>query len=136
MIRQFRHWCDIAMQNIFRLAIKTGYPDSVKEFVRLIQEIDHSHVGATIDVEHQKNYTELLARVNSADKGTTAGIRAYNDLTHEITDHLGPRSFHFHIHDIEPGTWVEHKPLIHGFVDYPGLLRKLKKTKLLGVADF
>ena len=71
MIRQFRHWCDIARQNIFRLAIKTGYPDSVKEFVRLIQEIDHSHVGATIDVEHQKNYTELLARVNSADKGTS-----------------------------------------------------------------
>ncbi len=60
MIRQFRHWCDIARQNIFRLAIKTGYPDSVKEFVRLIQEIDHSHVGATIDVEHQSWQESIL----------------------------------------------------------------------------
>ena len=40
------------------------------------------------------------------------------------------------IHDIEPNTWREHKPLIYGFVDYPRLIRRLREIKYEGVLVF
>ena len=70
--------------------------------MRLVKEIDHESVGATVDVGHQKNYAELTARVQPEEKGTPAGIRAYNDVTHMIIDELGSKIFHMHVHDIEP----------------------------------
>ena len=136
MVRQFRRWGDFAKGAGFRLSIETGYPQSVNDFVRFIEEIDHSHVGATIDVGHQKEYTELLARVKPGEKGTPAGIKAYNDINHELIDRLGPKLFHFHVHDIEPDTWAEHKPLIHNFIDYPRLIKKLRKTNYQGLLIF
>ena len=136
MVRQFRRWGDFAKAAGFRLSIETGYPQSVRDFVRFIEEIDHSHVGATIDVGHQKEYTELLARVKPGEKGTPAGIKAYNDINHELIDRLGAKLFHFHVHDIEPDTWAEHKPLIHGFIDYPRLIKKLRKTNYQGLLIF
>jgi sugar phosphate isomerase/epimerase len=136
MIRRFRRWGDFAKASGFRLAIETGYLQSVRDFVRFIEEINHSHVGATIDVGHQKQYTELLARVKPEEKGTPAGIKAYNDINHELIGRLGSKLFHFHVHDIEPGTWAEHKPLIHGFIDYPRLIKKLRKTNYQGLLIF
>ena len=136
LVRNFRRWGDAARDLGFRLAIETGYPESVREFVRLVREIDHEHVGATIDVGHQKNYAELKSRVKPEDKGTPEGIRAYNDVTHEIIDELGSKICHMHVHDIEPDTWAEHKPLVHGFVDYPRLIAKLRAINYQGLLVF
>ena len=136
MVRRFRRWGDIAKRHGFRLAIETGYPESVKDFVRLIEAINHEHVGATVDVGHQGNYAELVERVPPDRKGTAEGIQAYNDVTHEIIDRLGSKIFHLHIHDIEPATWSEHKPLIHGFVDYPRLIAKLREIDYTGLLIF
>ena len=136
LVGSFRRWGDIARDRGLRLAIETGYPTSVRDFVRLVEEIDHEHVGATVDVGHQKNYEELVARVKPADRGSPEGIRAYNDITLEIIDRLGPTIFHMHVHDIEPDTWAEHKPLVHGFVDYPRLIAKLRKISYEGLLVF
>ncbi len=136
LLRTLRGWGDKAADEGFRLAIETGYPRSVREFVRLIEEIDHDHVGATIDVGHQKEYAELTARVAPEDRGSEHGVRAYNDVTHEIIDSLGEKVFHMHVHDIEPGSWAEHKPLVHGFVDYPRLIAKLRRIDYQGLLVF
>ena len=133
LISTFRRWGDMAGELGLRLAIETGYPESVADFVRLVHEVDHEHVGATIDVGHQRNYAELVARVRPEDKGTPAGIKAYNDVTHQIIDALGPKIFHMHVHDIEPNTWAEHKPLVYGFVDYPRLIAKLRQIEYEGL---
>jgi sugar phosphate isomerase/epimerase len=135
-LRRFREWGDRAKRLKFQIALETGYPRSVREYVRLVQEIDHEAVGATIDVGHQRGYAELLARVKPEKKGTAAGIRAYNDTTVEIMEKLGKKVFHLHVHDIEPATWNEHKPLIHGFVDYPRMFGVLRKIGYQGVLLF
>ena len=136
LVQTFRRWGDVARDLGLRLAIETGYPESVREFVKLIRDIDHEHVGATIDVGHQKNYAELKARVKAEDKGTPEGIRAYNDVTLQIISELGSKTFHMHVHDIEPDTWAEHKPLVHGFVDYPRLIAKLSEIGYQGLLVF
>ncbi|MCA9123436.1 MAG: sugar phosphate isomerase/epimerase [Planctomycetaceae bacterium] len=136
MIKRFRHWGDIAQQNGFQLALETGYPLSVADFVDLVQEVDHDFVGATLDVGHQGRYRELAARVRPDERGTPAGIRAYNDTNIDLIERLGGKLVHLHIHDIQPATWREHQPLIHGFVDYPRLIAKLHEIRYGGVLVF
>ncbi len=132
-LKRFRGWGDRARNLGLRLALETGYPRSVRGFVRLIREIAHESVGATIDVGHQSRYEELITRVKPEDRATPAGIGAYNDTTMAIVERLGSKVFHFHVHDIDPQTWQEHKPLVHGFVDYPGLAAALRKSGYAGL---
>ncbi len=120
----------------FRLALETGYPTSVDDFVRLIHEVDHDCVGAAIDVGHQGRFEELANKVKPEDRGTPEGIKAYNDLNIELVDRLGSKLIHFHIHDIEPSTWREHQPLIYGFIDYARLIQRLRETMYEGVLVF
>ena len=84
----------------------------------------------------RRNYAELTARVKPEQRGTPEGIRAYNDVTLQIIDELGAKVFHMHVHDIEPNTWAEHKPLVHGFVDYPRLIAKLRQIDYQGLLIF
>ncbi len=133
MVRQIREWGDYAAQHRFKLAFETGFPASVAEFVSLAREIGHDAVGCTIDVGHQRGYKELVAKVKPADRTTPAGIRAYNDTTHAIIDALGEKVFHLHVHDIDPATWAEHKPIGTGFVDYPRLIAKLRQIGYRGL---
>jgi len=136
MIRRIRKWGDMAKERGFRLALETGFPLSVKDFVRLVHEGDHDSVGAAVDVGHQGQYEELTRRVIPENRGTPEGIRAYNDINLELIERLGDKLIHLHIHDIDPKTWKEHKPLIHGFIDYPRMIRRLREQNYQGVMVF
>jgi sugar phosphate isomerase/epimerase len=136
MMERIRRWGDLAQRHKMKIALETGFPPSIKDYVRMIKEIDHPAVGATIDVGHQGKYAELVAKIRPEDRGTPAGIRAYNDTTLTIVEALGPKAIHFHIHDIEPATWAEHRPLGLGFVDYPRLFALLNKIKYNGYLIF
>ena len=135
-LERFREWGDRARRLGFRLALETGYPRSVRRYVRLLREIDHPYVGAAIDVGHQARYAELAARVKPEDRATAEGIRAYNDTTIAIVEQLGSKVFHFHVHDIDPATWQEHRPLMHGFVDYRRLFATLRQIGYKGILMF
>ena len=130
---RFRRWGDRARKLGFRIALETGYPRSVRDFVRLVKEIDHDSVGATIDVGHQSRYAELVARVKPEDRATPVGIEAYNETTFAIVEGLDTKVFHFHVHDIDPATWKEHQPLGTGFVDYPKLFQILRRIRYQGM---
>jgi len=130
---RFRIWAAMAKKNGMRLTLETMFPRSVRDFVRLIREVDHPNLGCTIDVGHQSRYAELVARVKPEDRATPEGIRAYNDTTLDIAERLGNKVWHYHVHDIDPGTWVEHKPLIHGFVDYERLFAMMRRQNYRGV---
>ncbi|MBS1827760.1 MAG: sugar phosphate isomerase/epimerase [Acidobacteria bacterium] len=136
MLEQIRKWGDRARKHGMKIALETGYPASVADFVRLIREVDHPFVGATIDVGHQGRYKELVAKIPADKRGTAEGIRAYNDTTLAIIEGLGAKTFHFHIHDIEPETWKEHKPLGTGFVDYERLYGLLGRMGYKGYFIF
>lgn len=136
MVALYRRWGDMAKARKMKLALETGFPRSTREFTALIEAIDHSHVGATLDVGHQARYAELLERLGDRQRGTPEATKAYNDVNIELVERLGPKLFHLHIHDIEPKTWAEHKPLEHGFVDYPRLLEALDRADYMGILLF
>lgn len=137
MLAGFRRWGDLARRHKMRIALETGFPMSVADFVRLVKEVDHPAVGATIDVGHQGKYAELLARVKPEERGTPAGIRAYNDTTLAIIEGLGAaKTFHLHVHDIDPDTWQEHRPMGTNFVDYDRLFALLARIGYRGYLIF
>ena len=73
-----------------------------------------------------------MAKVGPEQRSTPEGIRAYNDTTLDIIAKLREKTFHLHVHDIDPATWQEHKPLHFGFVDYPRLIAKLREVNYRG----
>ena len=133
MLRQIRQWGDRARERRVRLALETGYAQSVHEFLRLVWEVDHPWVGGALDVGHQSHYKELVARVKPEERSTPAGIRAYNDIDIAIVEGLQDKLFHLHVHDIDPKTWKEHQPLRFGFIDYPRLIAKLREVGYTGL---
>ena len=135
-IALYRSWGNRAEKLGMKIAIETGFPASVKDFLRLIEAVDHSHVGATLDVGHQRAYDELVAKVPADKKGSPEGIQAYNDTNIELVEKLGDKLLHLHIHDIEPDTWAEHKPLVHGFIDYPRLIAAVRENGYSGLLMF
>jgi len=74
-----------------------------------------------------------VARVKPEERATPMGIKAYNETTFAIIEELGPKVFHFHVHDIDPATWKEHQPLSTGFVDYPKLFQILRRIRYQGM---
>ena len=135
ILRFYREFGDIAAKGKFRLAIET-LPPSVPDFARLIREIDHDAVGATVDLGHQFIYKEFLAQANPKQIGSPDDIRLFNDVTHDIIDQVGDKMFHFHIADIDPVYWRDHKPIGAGGVDFPRLIEKLKKIHYKGLLIF
>jgi sugar phosphate isomerase/epimerase len=133
LVKRIRRWGDMARDTGCRLAVETGTPASVRDFVQLIQEIDHPNVGATLDVGHQKGDPELARRVRPEDRAKPESIRAYNDTNIWLVEQLREKLYHLHVHDIVPETWKEHAPLIHGFIDYPRLIAKLREIRYAGV---
>ncbi len=134
-VQRIRHWGDMGAERGFRIAVETSAPPSVPEFVRLIHEIGHDNVGATLDVGHQAHFAEL-ARFTKEEYATKEAIRAYNDVNIQIVESLGDKLIHMHVHDIEPETWSEHKPMIYGFIDYPRLIATLREIRYGGVMIF
>ena len=132
LIERLRQWGDFARQHGFAIAVETGYPPSVADFVQLIKQVDHPAVGATLDVGHQARYLELQRRVKGLALDSPQAIRAYNDVNMEIVRELGDKLLHLHVHDIQPSTWREHQPLRYGFVDYPRLLAALRELRYTG----
>lgn len=124
-------WANRARQLGVKIAVETGFPQSIDDFVTLIQNINHPNIGATIDVGHQGRFVEIN-KIPAESRSLPASIKAYNDTTITILSRLGPKVFHLHVHDIDPETWVEHKPLVHNFVDYPRLFQTLATIKYKG----
>ena len=125
LVELFHRWGHRAARGGFRLAIETGYPASVAQFVELIRDIDHESVGATIDVGHQIHYAEFRRSFPGKIPASPEAFRAYNDVLHQLVDQLGSKLIHFHVHDIDPSVWREHRAIQYGVIDYPRLFRTL-----------
>lgn len=134
-VSRIREWGAVAADKGFQLACETAMPNSVSDLVRFQEEIGHDNVGVTLDVGHQAGFREL-AHIAPERRGAAEGIQAYNDLNIRIVEAFDGKLLHVHTHDIEPDTWAEHKPLIHGFIDYPRLIAKLRETRFGGVLMF
>jgi len=116
---------DFAAQAGILLGIETMFPPSVEDFTSLILDINHDHVGATVDVGHIKFYEELAdaRRQPSA----SDSISAYNDCLMEQVRLLGDKIVHFHLHDVRAEDWRDHRAVGRGIIDFHRLFQLLRQ---------
>jgi len=116
-----------------KLGVETGYPEDAPTFARLVREIDHPAVGATIDVGHVRGC------VPKERWGTPEGVAELNDHIEYLltTLGLGDKVVHFHIHDIRRSDFRDHRALgnlaDNGVIDFPRLLTQLTHSPYTGL---
>ena len=114
-----------------KLGVETGYPEDTQTFARLVREIDHPAVGATLDVGHVRN------SVPKDEWGTKAGIARLNDDIAYLLEALGEKLVHFHIHDVRRTDFRDHRGLgnltENGVIDFPRLIKNLSRTAYAGL---
>ena len=121
----------LAHGNGVKLGVETGYPEDARTFARLVREIDHPAVGATLDVGHVRN------SVPKEQWGTEAGVARLNDDIEYLVETLGEKLIHFHIHDVRRADFRDHRGLgnvsENGVIDFPRLTRQLAGTAYGGL---
>lgn len=127
LIDFYRELGDRAANYKIRLAIETTQPYRVGEYLDLVEAVGRENVGATVDVGHIKFFGEDL-RVADADRGSARGIQRYNDLLIEVVKSLGPKLFHFHVHDVRATDWQDHHVPGTGIVDFARLFKFLTSS--------
>ena len=120
MVDAFRRLGDFALGCGTKIGIETGYPNRVREYLKLILEVGHEAVGATLDVGHIRTYLSpnLL--------GSERGPELFNNTLMHITRMLGSTIFQIHLHDVRPGDWRDHRKVGEGVVDWNGLFEVLE----------
>jgi sugar phosphate isomerase/epimerase len=132
LVSFFRGLGDHAAKYKMRLGIETGYPSTVKDYLSLIRDIDHDFVGGTIDTGHERAYRMDIG-IDDSERATEKGARRYNDVLMEIVKGLGPKLFHFHVDDVRPSDWRDHRTLGSGLVDWTRLLGYLSQVNYRGM---
>ena len=114
-----------------RLGVETGYPEGAPDFARLVQEIDHPAVGATIDVGHVRG---CVARERW---GAPEGIAELNEHIAYLLRTLGEKVMHFHIHDVRRADFRDHRGLgdaeTNGVIDFPRLATQVTASDYAGL---
>ena len=114
---------DYAEASGIRLAVETATDlRRLEDFLRLIDTIDHPHVGATLDTGH------LL---NCFDRDTPRAefAQAYNDGMLSLAGQICDRAklYHVHMNDIRAETLYDHYGMGLGFVDFPGFVSLVRQ---------
>lgn len=130
LVALYRHLGDQAAARGVRVTIETCFPVQIEDFARLIHDIDHPAVGANVDVGH------LVPLVPAEVRGTDDAGPLYNDLLEQHLRSLGPKLFHFHLHDVRAGDLRDHRACGRGVIDYARLLRVAEDLHYAGVFIF
>ena len=130
LVALYRRLGDLAAAQGVRVTIETCFPPRVDDFARLIHAIDHPAVGANVDVGH------LTPNVPAEVRGTPQEGPFYNDLLEQHLRSLGPKLYHFHLHDVRAGDLRDHRACGRGIIDYARLLRVADELDYAGVFVF
>jgi len=131
MLETFRELGDYAATQRIRIGVETGFPNTIKDYVRLIQEIDHEYVGATLDVGHLVAYFDRKTLIINPNV-------IYNDILLKMVKLLGESSklFHIHLHDVRREDLRDHRALGHGIIDFPKFFKALADVNYDGLLIF
>ena len=120
---------DYAKANDVKIGIENEGGD-YEDYIQLLEAIDHTSVGATIDVGHCAYFNEIKSIVNLDDKA-----KALNDLLCRMVNRLGKNLYHFHLHNVCKTDWRDHRSVTDGAIDFPKLFTTLKEIGYSGLFD-
>ncbi|MBI5821511.1 MAG: sugar phosphate isomerase/epimerase [Verrucomicrobia bacterium] len=132
-----------------RKGVRIGVENSAgcyDDYVRLMKAIKHPVMGATVDVGHCSFFDE----VKSISDPNQRAVKL-NDVIGQLVRDLGPRLCHFHLHNVrrqeqvdfskmanrrwEPGSFVDHRCVPEGEIDFPRLFAAIKEVDYRGLFE-
>lgn len=131
LLDTYRRLGDLAAKNNLKLGIETGTPSTVDEYLQLVRDIDHDHVGATVDTGHTRSYRKDAGLTNK-ELGSPRARQIYNDLMMKKVEGLGSKLLHFHVDDVRSTDWREHRKMGAGIVDWKRLLSHCDRINYRG----
>ncbi|MFZ2643700.1 MAG: sugar phosphate isomerase/epimerase [Verrucomicrobiia bacterium] len=145
---QARFYCEVG-DYAQRKGVRIGLENSAgcyDDYVRLIKAIKHPVMGATVDVGHCSFFDEVKS---ISDPNQRA--RKLNDVIGQLVRDLGPGLCHFHLHNVrrqeevdfskmanrrwEPGSFVDHRCVPEGEIDFPRLFKAIKEIDYRGLFE-
>lgn len=131
MLDTFRELGDHAAERDMRIGLETMQPASVEEYARLVFEIDHPAVGATIDTGHIRGATDIGLPPERRD--SPEGRQRFNDVLARVFDEVAEKVLHVHLSDVSGTDWRDHRALGTGIVDFPRVFGKLDEIGYEGL---
>lgn len=130
MVDIFSALGDFAKGCGIQLGIETGYPNTVKDYLKLFLDINHEAVGATVDVGHLVPY--IPRQVLQSNEGPGR----YNDVLINIVRILGSKIVHFHVHDVRRPDWRDHRAVGTGIINFEPIFMFMDQIGYEGLFSF
>lgn len=125
---------DAAAQAGTRIGLENWrYPCEPDEHVRILEEVDHPAVGATLDVGHIVYWYQRDGILSLPDPTDQA---EYHQRLYRFIDGLGPRIWHVHMHDVRAADLADHRGVGRGFLNIEGIIERLARQRFDGVILF
>lgn len=128
MIDTFRKLGDYARTYGIKIGIETQFPDTVKDYLNLIDEIGHKYIGSTLDIGHIYHYIHH-------DIGSSEGAIEFNDILEEMVFGLRGKIVVMHIHDVKPIDFPDHRNVGKGIIDFHRLFKNLIEIDYSGLME-
>lgn len=125
---------DYAGERGLRIGVETMQPASIHEYADMIFAIDHPRVGATIDTGHIRGASDIA--LEGEQRFTPEGRARFNDALDDLVAVLGDKVLHFHLADVRPTDWMDHRTVGSGIIDFPRLFARLHRTDYSGLLIF
>lgn len=129
LVTAFKSLGEYAGDRGVKLGVETGFPNSVDEFVDLLEAIGHHAVRATLDCGHMERYVDRDLW------GTRAGADRLNDELMNMARQLGPMIVHCQLHDVDPTSWADHRAVGRGVIDFEPFLAELQSLGYEGMLE-
>ncbi len=131
LVALYRELGDQAAKHHIRLGIEMTGPYRAAEYLDLVESVGRENVGGTVDTGHVGIFREDVG-ITNAERSTARGIQRYNEVLMDFVKGLGPKLFHFHVHDVRPSDWKDHFCPPTGVVDWMRLLKHLSSVGYTG----
>lgn len=109
------------------------YPYDPDEHLRILELVDHPHVGATLDIGHIAYWFQ---HEGVSGLHTQADLDEYHRRLYQFIERLGRHIAHIHMHDVRAADLADHRGLGRGFLDIENILAALDQIAFDGVILF
>jgi sugar phosphate isomerase/epimerase len=127
-----RHWRTVgnyAQEHGIRIGIENeGGPREA--YLKLVREIDHPAVGATVDLGHCAYFREVTSEPDPASRAALL-----NQVIADTLRQLDGQLAALHVHNVRTRDWRDHRSIPHGAIDFPAAFEILAEIGFLGAMD-
>ncbi|RLE99369.1 MAG: hypothetical protein DRJ59_08050 [Thermoprotei archaeon] len=125
-VRHLQEIGDYAQERGLRIGVEND-GGSFRNYIRLIKEVDHPAVGATLDLGHCAYFSEVMEV-----KDLRGRVKLLNEVIGEMVLELDYKVYNLHVHNVN-ASWRDHRSVPDGVIDVRKVIQMLERTGYRGL---